>query len=380
MHLLLAALLFAVDGHADTPQFLLDLGTDLTQASEQMVDLPKARRGGLGGEFFSIWVDPEVYQAHPARRALDLIDSVRLQVERHPRELLLARTAADVGAARKAGKLAVLMGLEGGHPLEGDLRMLRTFHRLGVRYMTLTWSNTNELGDSSGDMAKPGVAHHGGLTALGKEAVAEMNRLGMLVDVSHVADKTFFDALEAARAPVIASHSGCRALTDHPRNMTDEMLKAVAKNGGVVMVNFFPAFVDESYRKAFEALRPEEDKALAAVNEKYKDDVAARTKAWFLAGREIAARIPRPPLKSLIDHIEHVARVAGVDHAGLGSDFDGIPSLPEGIEGAADLPKIAAELRKRGFTQAQVARIYSGNILRVLRAAESYARKAQATP
>jgi membrane dipeptidase len=278
-----------------------------------------------------------------------------------------------VVAAQQARKLAVLMGVEGGHPLEGDLRMLRTFHRLGVRYMTLTWSNTNELGDSSGDAEKPGVAHHGGLTPLGRQAVGEMNRLGMLVDVSHVADKTFFDAIEVSKAPVIASHSSCRALTNHPRNMTDEMLKAVARNGGVVMVNFFAGFVDESYRKAFEALRPEMDKAIEAVNAKYKDDVAARTKAWFEAGRGIAARVPRPPLSSLIDHIEHVARVAGVDHAGIGSDFDGIPSLPQGMDSAADLPKIGAELRKRGFSEADVAKIYSGNVLRVMRAAEKAA-------
>jgi len=375
MTLLLAALLFVVDGHADTPQFLLDLGTDLTAPGEQMVDLPKARRGGLGGEFFSIWVDPEVYGTHPGRRALDLIDAVRLQVERHPRELALALTASEVVAAQKAKKLAVLMGLEGGHPLEGDLAMLRVFHRLGVRYMTLTWSNTNELGDSSGDGEKPEVKHHGGLSALGRQAVAEMNRLGMLVDVSHVADKTFFDAIEVSKAPVIASHSSCRALTNHPRNMTDEMLRAVAKNGGVVMVNFFSGFVDDDFRKGFEVLRPEVDKAIAEINEKYKEDVAGRTRAWFNVGRELAARVPRPPLKSLIDHIEHVARVAGVDHAGIGSDFDGIPSMPQGIDSAADLPKIAAELRKRGLTQAEVGKIFSGNVLRVMRAAEAVSAK-----
>jgi membrane dipeptidase len=373
MVLALAAALFAIDGHADTAQFLLDLGTDLTQPGEQMVDLPKARRGRLGGEFFSIWVDPDVFAAHPARRALDLVDAVRMQVERHPRELSLATTAREVEAARKSRRLAVLMGLEGGHALEGDLRLLRTFHRLGVRYMTLTWSNTNELGDSSGDMEKAGVKHHGGLTPLGREAVQEMNRLGMLVDVSHVADKTFFDALEVSRAPVIASHSGCRALTNHPRNMTDEMLRAVAKNGGVVMVNFFSAFVDEEFRKALEPLRPELDKAVAEVNEKYKGDPAARTRAWFETEWRITSRIPRPKFASLIDHIEHVARVAGVDHAGIGSDFDGISSLPEGIDSAADLPKIAAELRRRGFSEADVGKIFSGNILRVMRAAERVA-------
>src|SRR5919201_2486553 len=290
--LLLAAALFVVDGHADTPQFLLDVGTDLTRAGDQMVDVPKARRGGLGGEFFSIWVDPETNAGKLLQRALDLVDAVRTQVELHPGELRLALTAADVEAAQKHRQLAVLMGLEGAHPLGGDLRELRNMYRLGVRYMTLTWSNTNELGDSSGDAQKPEVKHHGGLTALGRQAVEEMNRLGMLVDISHVADKTFFDALAVSKAPVIASHSSCRALTDHPRNMTDEMLRAVAKNGGVVMVNFFSGFVDEGFRKAFEALRPEADKAIAAINEKYKDDAAARTRAWFTAG---GASAPRPP-------------------------------------------------------------------------------------
>jgi membrane dipeptidase len=376
--LLLAAAVFVVDGHADTPQFLLDLGTDLTRAGDQMVDLPKARKGGLGGEFFSIWVDPDTNAGHLLQRALDLVDAVRSQVELHPRELRLALTAADVEAAQKHGQLAVLMGLEGGHPLGGDLRELRNMYRLGVRYMTITWSNTNELGDSSGDIDKPNVPHHGGLTPLGRQAVAEMNRLGMLVDISHVADKTFFDAIEVARAPLIASHSSCRALTNHPRNMTDEMLRAVARNGGVVMVNFFSGFVDEDFRKAFEPLRPEMDKALAEISEKYKDDPAARTREWFAVGARIAGRIPRPPLKSLIDHIEHVARVAGVDHAGIGSDFDGIPSLPQGIDSAADLPKIATELRKRGFSQRDVAKIFSGNILRVMRAAEHFARSAAA--
>ena len=297
-------------------------------------------------------------------------------MELHPRELRLALTAADVEAAQQGRQLAVLMGLEGAHPLGGDLRQLRIMYRLGVRYMTLTWSVSNRAGRLLRRLKKPDVVHHDGLSPLGQQAVAEMNRLGMLVDISHVSDKTFFDAIEVAKAPLIASHSSARALTDHPRNMTDEMLRAVAKNGGVVMVNFFSAFVDDAFRKALEALQPEEDKAIAAVNAKYRDDPAGRTKAWFAAEREIAARIPRPPLKSLIDHIEHVALVAGVDHAGLGSDFDGISSLPQGIDSAADLPKIAAELRKRGFTQTEVAKIFSGNILRVLRAAEKVARTA----
>src|SRR5207248_1630198 len=287
---------------------------------------------------------------------------------------------ADIIKARQQHKLAALMGTEGGHSIENDLGLLRDYYRLGVRYMTLTWSNSNEWADSSGDVDDTNVQHHNGLTEFGKDVVYEMNRLGMMVDISHVSDRTFYNALLASRAPVIASRSSCRALTNHPRNMTDDMLRAVARNGGVVMVNFFSGFVDEEFRKAFEPLRPEMEKALAEVTAKYKDDPAARTREWFAVGNRIAARIPRPPLKSLIDHIEHVARVAGVEHAGIGSDFDGIPSLPQGIDSAADLPKIAAELRKRGFSQRDVAKIFSGNVLRVMRAAEQFAQSAAAAP
>lgn len=372
MHLLFALLAAAwvLDGHADTPQLLLDDGMDLTAPSSAMVDLVKARKGGLGGEFFAIWVAPEIFAGHYTRRALDLIDAVRGQVDKHPGELLLALTAQDVLRAHQQQKLAVLMGVEGGHAIEGDLRVLRDFYRLGVRYMTLTHSSSNELGDSSGDIDDPKAAHHGGLTELGKEAVREMNRLGMLVDVSHVADKTFFDVIETTRAPIIASHSSARALTSHPRNMTDEMLRAVAKNGGVVMVNFYSGFVDEAYHKAREALQPDIQKAEEALKLKYQNDPVALQREELRVEKEFADRIPRPPLKSLIDHLEHVARLAGVDHTGIGSDFDGIPSLPQGIDSAADLPKIFAELRKRGFSAADLSKISSGNILRVLRAAE----------
>ena len=375
MHLLFAlAAALIVDGHADTPQYFLDAGTDLTAEGEQMVDFPKARRGGLSGEFFSIWVDPELFPGRFAARAYDLIDSVRAQVEKHPDKLMLAVSAAEIGKAAAAHKLAVLMGVEGGHAIEGDLRNLRNFHRLGARYMTLTWSNTNDLGDSSGDIDDPKVQHHGGLTPLGREVVAEMNRLGMLVDISHVADKTFFDAVEVSRAPVIASHSSARALCNHPRNMTDEMLRAVAKNGGIVMVNFFSAFVDEKYRVAFTALRPQFDKAVKEAQLKYASDPAMRTKESFRIGREMAARIPRPPLSSLIDQIAHIAKVAGVDHVGLGSDFDGISSLPEGIDSAADLPKIIQELRKRAYGPEQLRKILGANLLRVMRAAEKVSK------
>jgi membrane dipeptidase len=273
------------------------------------------------------------------------------------------------------------MGIEGGHSIENDLALLRDYYRLGVRYMTLTWSNTNDWADSSGDITSPNVKHHDGLTEFGKDVVREMNRMGMMVDISHVADKTFFNALTVSRAPVIASHSSSRALTNHPRNMTDEMLKAVAngpRGGGVVMVNFYSAFVDEDFRKAYAAMAQERQAAEDALREKLKG-ADAKTKAIeeHKLQEEWAAKVPRPPLKSLIDHIDHIAKVAGIDHVGLGSDFDGIPSSPQGIDSAADLPKITEELVKRGYNEEQIHKILGGNLLRVFKQVELVAKQIQ---
>jgi len=359
-----------IDTHADTPQRFLDERFDfatVTPVSDGHMDLQKVRAGNLGAEFFSIWVDPSLYQRY-AHRALQLIDSVYEQVQKHPVEMVMAFNSQDIVKARQgqAKKLAALMGLEGGHAIENDLRVLRDFYRLGIRYMTLTWTNTNEWADSSGDLNKPKIAHHNGLTEFGKEVVREMNRLGMMVDISHVSDKTFYDALSVTRAPVIASHSSARALTHHARNMTDEMLKAVAKNNGVVMVNFFSTFIDEEYRKRFMEQTPARDEALAALRRRLKDaDPAIRYREHDRIQKEWSARIPRPPLKSLIDHIDHIAQVAGVDHVGLGSDFDGVSSLPEGLDSAADLPKISVELAARGYSRQELEKILGGNLLRV---------------
>ena len=359
-----------IDTHADTPQRFLDekfhLAT-VTPVSDGHLDLQKARAGNLGAEFFSIWVDPSRHQRY-AHRALQLIDSVYEQVQKHPAEMVMAFSSQDILKARQgpAKKLASLMGVEGGHAIENDLRVLRDFYRLGIRYMTLTWSNTNEWADSSGDLNKPKIAHHNGLTDFGKDVVREMNRLGMMVDISHVSDKTFYDALSVTRAPVIASHSSARALTHHARNMTDEMLKAVAKNNGVVMVNFFSAFIDEEYRKRFMEQTPDRDAALAALRRRLNDaDPAIQYREHNRMQKKWAARIPRPPLKSLIDHIDHIAQVAGIDHVGLGSDFDGVSSLPEGLDSAADLPKISVELAARGYSREQLEKILGGNLLRV---------------
>ncbi len=373
-----------VDTHADTPQRFLDDGFDMgtvTPVSEGHMDLEKVRAGNLGAEFFAIWVEPS-WKGQYAQHAMLLIDSVYGQAAKHPDQMVMAFSTRDILAARsgKHSRLATLMGIEGGHAIENDLGLLRDFYRLGVRYITLTWSNTNEWADSSGDINDDKVEHHKGLTPFGKDVVREMNRLGMMVDVSHVSDKTFYDTLVISRAPVIASHSSARALTDHPRNMTDDMLRAVAFNDGVVMVNFFSAFVDQKFLDAYKAQKPERDAAVAAFEEKYqKEHNVSFTPYSALAPleKEWAAKIPRPPLDSLIAHIDHIAKVAGVDHVGLGSDFDGVTSLPQGLDSAADLPKLTDALLKRGYTPAQIKKILGGNLMRVFRQVERVSHQMQ---
>jgi membrane dipeptidase len=374
-----------VDTHADTPQRFLDEGFDIGSTDPKDVghiSLDKAHRGNLGAEFFSIWVDPETNQGHFAQHTFDLIDSVYEQAARHPDRMMMAFSVADIERAQREHKLAALMGIEGGHSIENDMHLLRDYYRLGVRYMTLSWSNTNEWADSSGDINDTKVQHHNGLTDFGKQVVIEMNRLGMIVDISHVADKTFWDAIATTKAPVIASHSSARALVNHPRNMTDDMLRAVAKNGGVVQVNFYSAFVDEDYRKAMEA----QDKDEAAAVQEYMVERKAAGKTVTYTDkdrveREWTAKIPRPPFKSLIDHIDHVAKVAGVDHVGLGSDFDGVSgATPQGMDSAADLPKITQALLDRGYSAEDIKKILGGNLLRVFRQAESVSHEMQAHP
>jgi membrane dipeptidase len=271
------------------------------------------------------------------------------------------------------------MGIEGGHSIENDMHLLRDYYRLGVRYMTLSWSNSNEWADSSGDINDPKIQHHNGLTDFGKQVVLEMNRLGMMVDISHVADKTFWDAIATTKAPLIASHSSARALVDAPRNMTDDMLRAVTKNGGVVQVNFFSGFVAEDYRKAMQA----QEKDQAAAIQKYIDSLKAQGKPVSYIEvdrleRGWIAKIPRPPFKSLIDHIDHIAKVAGVDHVGLGSDFDGVSgATPQGMDSAADLPKITQALLDRGYSSDGVKKILGGNLLRVFRQVEAVSHEMQ---
>jgi len=379
-----------IDTHADTPQRFVEENFDLADPlNGGDLNLDTIRRGNLGAEFFSIWVEPAPFKGQYARRTLELIDSVHAQVAKHSDQVLLVSTAEGIREAHRARKFAALMGIEGGHSIENSLALLRQYFALGVRYMTLTWSNSNGWADSSGDIDDRTVPHTpDGLTEFGAEVVAEMNRLGMIVDISHVADTTFYRTVALSRAPVIASHSGARALCDHPRNMTDDMLGAVARSGGpnsrggVVQVNFYSGFVSQSYRDAWRAVEPEVDRALADAEKR-----AAREGRATSYGerqrirRSYADRIPRPPLARLIDQLDHIARVAGVDHVGLGSDFDGVGGqLPEGLDSPADLPKITEGLLERGYSSDDCHKILGGNVLRVFREVEAVARELRAEP
>ncbi len=370
-----------IDTHADTTQYFSD-DFDISKgalAEGRHLDLELARKGNLGAQFFSLWVDPKAprSQGRYAARTFEEIDSVYRQVARHPGQMMMATSPADILRAHAGHKLAVLMGVEGGHSIENNLALLRDYYRLGVRYMTITWSNSTDWADSSGDIDKAGVPHtKGGLTEFGEEVIREMNRLGMMVDISHVSDKTFYRTLVISRAPVIASHSSARALSNHKRNMTDDMLRAVARNHGVVMVNFYSAFVDEDYRREAAKLSAEADAAEEKLRPELKDaDAATYYRAFNKLHREFSSRVPRPPFKSLIDQIDHVAKVAGIDHVGLGSDFDGVTSLPQGIDSVADLPKLTEALVARGYTAEQLHKILGGNLMRVFGDVERISRE-----
>jgi membrane dipeptidase len=371
-----------IDGHADTPQRFVDEGWSFSDPlGTGMLNLESARAGNLAAEFFAIWVEPKAWRGRFAHRTLQLIDGVYEQLRKHPDTMRLGLTAADVLQAYRDGVFCILLGLEGGHAIEADLGLLRTYHHLGVRYMTLTWSNSNEWADSSGDLDDVTVTHHGGLTGFGREVVREMNRLGMMVDVSHVADTTFWDVLKTTHAPLIASHSSARALTDAPRNLTDEQLRAIAINDGVVMVNFYSSFIDARWRAGWTATQAERDILYAAAAKEYEQrgepvpyHVPMAVDRAFYA-EHLSASLPLAPLNSLIDHIDHVAQVAGIDHVGLGSDFDGFPILPEGLRSAADLPKITSALAERGYRAEQLVKLLGGNLLRVLDEVQAHAAK-----
>jgi membrane dipeptidase len=377
-----------IDTHEDTPQRFVDEHFDFADPlNGGQINLDAIHKGNLGASFMSIWVEPDLFKDHYARRTLELIDAVRMQVAKHPDQMVFADSAEDIEAARREHKYAALMGIEGGHSIEDSLGLLRAYYELGVRYMTLTWSNSNGWADSSGDDKDTSVPHtKEGLSEFGKDVVYEMNRLGMIVDISHVSDKTFYRTLIITRAPVIASHSAARALCDAPRNMTDDMLRAAANSGGpdskggVIMVNFYSGFISQAYRDAQIAQKPQVDKATADLKAKFKAEGKEITYSDLeKLQRQMADSIPRPPLSALIDQIDHIAKVAGIDHVGLGSDFDGVSGqLPEGIDSAADLPKITAALMARGYSPEDCRKILGGNFMRVFKEVEQVSRQLQA--
>ncbi|MGB6975140.1 MAG: dipeptidase [Terracidiphilus sp.] len=376
-----------IDTHADTPLRFADEGFDISGPLKGgNFNLATARKGNLGAQFFAIWAEPDAYKGHYARRTLVLIDAVREQIARYPGQMMFATSPAEILRAHRQHKLAALMGIEGGHSIEDSLALLRQYYDLGVRYMTLTWANSNGWADSSGDADDSSVPHaKDGLSSFGVQVVREMNRLGMMVDISHVSDKTFYRAVAVSRAPVIASHSGARALCNAPRNTTDDMLRAVARSGGpgsgggVVQVNFYSAFVSQAYRNAQIANKPEVEKAVQAFKDKYKaEGKPVPDGAIGKLRRQFADRIPRPPISDVVDHIVHIAKVAGVDQVGIGSDFDGVDNqLPQGLRSPADLPKITAALMARGYSAEDCRKILGGNLLRVFRRVQAVAKQLQ---
>lgn len=364
-----------VDGHNDITSPMVDKDYDLAtpSAGTYHTDIRRMKQGGVTAEFFAIYIDSDyVKTGGSARRALDMIDRVYAAAERHPNDIVMATTAAEIRRAKKQNKVAALMGIEGGHAIENSLGALRKFHRLGVRYMTLTHNNTNDWADSCCD--KP---RHDGLSDFGREVVREMNRLGMLVDISHVSDTTMNDVLDISKAPVIASHSSARALNNHPRNVPDDVLRRITANGGVIMVNFYPAFIDQKVYDASRArtarLKPQTD----ALREQYKDDPARLE--IELEKLNAANPLPATTLSVLVDHIDHIRKVAGIDHVGIGSDFDGVPSLPKGLEDIAQMPNITYEFLRRGYSDEDVRKVLGGNFLRAFARAEQVARESSRT-
>jgi len=364
-----------IDTHTDTTQRFLDDGFDFgARNALGSVDIPRLKEGGLGAIFFAIWIPSKITGAHAVKKAVGQIDAVREQVRRHSDNFVLATTAEDIRTARKRHRIAALIGVEGGHMIASDLGVLRSYAALGARYMTLTHTGNVEWADASTD-----IPVHNGLSDFGKDVVREMNRLGMIVDVSHVSDKTFADVLEISKSPVFASHSNCRAICDSPRNMTDEMIRALAAKGGVVQINFHVGFLSQEFRNA-EKAHPEWDKAIALeVRKRCGNSEGRQLIEGERITREYVERgdLPRVEWTKIIEHIDHAVKVAGIEHVGLGSDFDGA-NMPFGMEDASKLPKITQALLEKGYSEGDVKKILGENTLRVLAEAERISRELNA--
>ncbi|HYD37649.1 MAG TPA: dipeptidase [Allosphingosinicella sp.] len=370
-----------IDGHNDLPWEIrdkydfwrrpLDLDADTSRLEARLqTDLPRMKRGGMGAQFWSVWIPNERKGDEAIRVTLEQIDIVHRMVARYPARLEMASTAADVRRIHKAGRIASLIGIEGGHQIGNSPAALRQFHALGARYMTLTHGKNNDWADSATDDPV-----HDGLTPFGLAIVREMNRLGMIVDLSHVSPATMRDAIAATKAPVIFSHSNARALMDHARNVPDEVLRLLPANGGVVMVNFYPGFLSPAYRRRM-AERSAEEARLASLHSGQPERRKAALDAWDKANPEVEST-----LAEVADHIEHVRRIAGIDHVGIGSDFDGIDgAAPKGLEGVEAYPALLAELARRGWSDSDLARLAGGNVLRVMERAEAVAASMKGEP
>ncbi len=356
-----------IDTHDDTTQRLLDPKFDLSiRHNDGNIDIPRMKEGGLSAIFFSIWIPSKILGPEAVKKALDQIDAVRETVRKNPNDLMLATSAADIREAKKQHKIAVLMGVEGGHMMGNDLSVLRTFAALGVRYMTLTHMDNNEWADSSTD--KPA---HNGLTDFGKDVIREMNRLGIIVDIAHVSDKTFYDALETSKAPVFSSHSSCRAICQAPRNMTDDMIRDLAKHGGVIQINYHVGFLSQEFRD-FEKAHPEAEKEInEEVKKRCGDNEACRLTTGDQVVRDFmqAGKLPKVDWTVIVDHIDHAVKIAGADHVGLGSDFDGAV-MPLGMQDVTHIPQITDALLKKGYSESDIRKILGENTLRVLAEAE----------
>ena len=366
-----------IDGHNDIPSPLVDDDFDLSTSSVGKfhrdgdpfhTDLARFKASGITGEFFSIYVSGNTLKTGGAmRRAMELIDATNREVEKHPAELTACNTAAQIRQAKKQNKVCVLMGIEGGYAIENSLYALRNFYRLGVRYMTLTHNVSHDWAD-----AHRGEVKNNGLSDFGKEVVREMNRLGMLVDISHVSDKVMNDVLDVTTAPIIASHSSARGVSNHTRNVPDDVLKRIAQNGGVVMINFYPSFLDERTNREENERSARLKPQLDALAEQYKND----RQAYNEAERKLMAENPIyvASYTRIVDHIDHIKKVAGIDYVGIGSDYDGVPFLPAPMNGMEDLVLVTYEMLRRGYSEQDIRKVLGENFLRAFAKAEQAAK------
>lgn len=358
-----------VDTHVDTPLMMSGRGLDIGVRNDfGRVDLPRMVEGGLDAIFLAVFVSNELDDRNPSRKALETIDVIHRQVGRYPELAEMAFSSDDIRRIEESGRRAVLIGMENGGPVEGSLALLRTYYRLGVRYITLTHNSSNHICDSS-----TGEPKWEGLSPFGIEMVGEMNRLGMMIDVSHISDAAFYDVVEHSAAPVIASHSGVRALCDVPRNLSDEMLKKLAENGGVIQIVFYSGFLDKDYAEESERVRKELEPEFERLRKETGDDREAFYRKAFPLWEKHAP--PAPEASVLIDHIDHAVKIAGIDHVGIGSDFDGAGSFPVGIEDSSDYQLITRHLLKRGYREEDIVRILGENLLRVMEEVENISRQ-----